>query len=356
MSRFFPDKNKSQIIFDITGCENSYKTMNLTTLPKETKIIRNKNENYFMRTDDIDGASYKPDRRPTRDLSLNISDIPGTQPKPSYNKFKPPFDIMSVDDIDGAKPRINWNLPHSNRHTNPQNPVYKMPTKPEEPAPEVKFVYDGFNFDDIPGVHPKSYKTDKPPRDIFKVDDLPGAKPKISTTKFDPQNRILDVSDINNDGLFHTRRRLDPQNPEYNYDGKILKADFGRAKTNYKHRNNDDFKETDFSLKTSDIPGAKADSQTQWYRNFRRPKVTNEEDDSIEGSTLMLPSMKKQTAELERQRALYKMRGERIQKFENRCVNHESNHVDNVQYLLRQQRNSPVKRARTNMRPRKIVL
>ncbi|OHT02333.1 hypothetical protein TRFO_07158 [Tritrichomonas foetus] len=151
MSRFNPDKNKSQIVFDITGGEKTYQTMNLNTIPKDPPITRTGHENFSLRTDDIDGAQWRPDRRPTRNFTLNISDIDGASPKSAYNKKRPPFDIMSVDDIEGAKPKICRALPHSNRHTDPQNPVYKLPTKPEEPYPEVKFIYDGYNFDDIPG-------------------------------------------------------------------------------------------------------------------------------------------------------------------------------------------------------------
>ncbi|OHT02332.1 hypothetical protein TRFO_07157 [Tritrichomonas foetus] len=184
----------------------------------------------------------------------------------------------------------------------------------------------------------------------MKVSDIEGTHSKHREYKFDKQNRILDVSDINNDGLFHTRRHLNPLNPEYQYDGKVIKADFGMAHTNYKRRNGN----TDLSLKTDDIDGAKADSQTSWYRTFKPPPFDCDEP-TLDSVTVMLPTMKKQTAELERQRALYKMRGERIQRFESRHLKHDAEHVDHVQAILRNQRNTP-KRSRTNIRPPKIVL
>ena len=350
--RFNPDKNKSQIVFDITGGEKHYTTMNLNTIPKDPPIIRSRNENFSLRTDDIDGAQWKPDKRPTHNYTLNISDIEGSSPKPSFNKLKPPFDIMSVDDIDGAKPYIPRNLPHSNRHTDPQNPVYQLSQKPEEPYPVTKFIYDGFSNDDIPGSHPKTYKTSKPPKDIMKTSDIYGARPRRYDEKFDPQNRILDVTDINDDGLFHTRRHLNPLNPEYKFDGQTLKADYGRPHTNYKTRTTG---ETDYSLKTSDIEGAHADSQTQWYRTFKYTPVQDDEP-TEESTSVMLPSMKKQTAELQRQRAIYKMRGERIQRFESRHLRHDTSHCDHLQAVLRNQRSQSAKRPRTNMRPNKIVL
>ena len=186
----------------------------------------------------------------------------------------------------------------------------------------------------------------------MKTSDISGAQPRRYDTRFDPQNRILDVTDINNDGLFHTRRHLNPLNPEYQFDGQTLKADYGRAHTNYKTRKTG---ETDYSLKTKDIEGANADSQTQWYRTFKYTPVQDDEP-TEESTSVMLPSMKKQTMELERQRALYKMRGERIQRFESRHLKHDATHCDHLQAVLRNQRAQSAKRPRSNIRPPKIVL
>ena len=352
--RFNVDKNKSQIVFDITGGEKSYQTMNLNTIPKDPPIIRSRNENFSLRTDDIVGAQCRKDTRPTRNFTLNISDIEGSSSKPMVNHSKPPFDIMSVDDIQGAKPKICRSLPHSNRHTDPQNPVYQLSQKPEEPIPVPKFVYDGFNFDDIPGVHPKTYKTTKPPKDIMKVSDIEGSQPRNRQRNLDPQNRILDVSDINNDGLFKTKRHLNPLNPEYHINGETLIADYGISHTNYKSRNTG---ETDYSLKTQDIDGARADSQTRWYRTFKPPPPPKEEDEyQPQPTSLMLPSMKKQAFELEKQQLMYKMRGERIQRFESRHLKQDSDHIDPIQGLLRNQRLQQNRYPRSNLRRKKIVL
>lgn len=338
MSRFRPDKNVSQIVFDITGGEKSFTTMTMATIPKNPKIVRSKNEDFSLRTDDIDGARWKPDTRRTRDTTLNISDIEGAKPSPSFDPKSKPVDIMAVKDIAGAQPRICRNLPHSNRHTNPLNPEYQLPTKAEEPPPEIPFRYDPLNFDDIPGVHPKSYKTDKPLRDIMKVSDIEGTKPIQRIRKFDAQNRILDVSDINNDGVFHTRRTTNPLNPEYIPGEKL---DFGISHSNYGSRRHD----TDLSLKTSDIDGACADSSTKWYREFKNTPV-HESETTEAATSLMIPSMAKQTAELEKQKAIDKMRSEKIRKFENRHLECEC-HVDSVQAMLRKKRTEQKSRTPT---------
>ncbi|KAH0785219.1 hypothetical protein GPJ56_010862 [Histomonas meleagridis] len=312
----------------------------MSTIPNQKPIVRTKNEDFSLRTDDIDGAQYKPDSRFQHDFVLNISDIEGTKPITHIDKSKAPVDIMNVNDIEGAQPRICRNLPHSKRHTNPLNPEYQLPTKKEEPPPVTKFVYDGFNFDDIPGVHPKSYKPTKPARDIMKVDDIAGARPKFENRRFDTSNRILDVSDINADGMFKTKRHTNPLNPEYNYDGHILENDFGVSHTNYLSRNDN----IDLSLTVNDINGASADSSTQWIRSYRMPKeeADDEDNDRNVQTSLILPSMIKETAILERKKAIDKMRGERIRKFENRHLETVS-HTDKVQAALRKKRNSETK-------------
>ena len=220
---------------------------------------------------------------------------------------------MNVDDIDGASPRICRNLPHSQRHTNPLNPEYQLPTKKEDPPPEPKFVYDGFNFDDIPGVHPKSYKPTKPARH-HEADDIDGARPKYKNRRFDHSNRILDVSDINTDGVFKTKRRTNPVTPEALFRRLCLENDFGVSHTNYLSRNG----KKDFSLTIDEINGASADSSTQWYRNFRRPQRDNADDDSLRANIVNSSCNGKREAILERKRAIDNMRGERIRKFERR--------------------------------------
>lgn len=336
MSRFRPDKNKSQIVFDITGGEK-FASMTMATIPKKQQIIRSNNEDYSLKTDDIIGAKPRIDTRPTHDF-INVHDIDGAKPASPFDHNKPPTDVMAVRDIDGAQPRICRNLPHSQRHTNPLNPVYQLPTKEELPPPEIKFVYDGINYDDIPGVHPKSYKQVRPPKDIMKIDDIPGTQHISKTRRFDSSNRILDVSDINNDGVFHTKRETNPLTPEYYINGENLVADYGKSQTNYKSRKGI----TDYSLKTKDIEGAQHDSSTTWYRTFKNNPIPDE-DGTEESTSLMLPSMSKQTAELERQKAINKMRGDKIRRFESRHLNSDNDHVDHVQAELRQ------RRAKSNM-------
>ena len=357
-TRVVRDKNQSQIVFDITGGEKHYLTMSLRTIPKQQPIIKSPNENYNLRTDDIDGAQYKPPKVYNHNFQLDISDIDGTKTKPMVNESKKPVDIMSVDDIEGAKPRIQRQLPHSARITNPLNPQYQLPTKPEPPIPVPKFIRDSVNVDDIPGAHSKSYQTDKPPRDIMNVNDIPGAHPRKRILTLDPDgtcnglkltntcSRSLQVKDINNDGIFKSTRVTNPLNPVYYYDGQKIEAtDYGKHFPPNLPKN-----PIDFPNSTKDIEGAQADTSTAWYRSFKRPPQPSiEEDDNYTPSgVLMLPSMKKQTKDLEMQERLRQYRGDKVRKYENRNLHAAKGTGDPIQSMLRQQRERNVNPRRLN--------
>jgi hypothetical protein len=334
MARPRPDKNKSQIVFDVTGGEKTFDTMTLRTLPNRTKFIKSQAESFSLRTDDIDGARWVPNPYATRDSNLNISDIEGTRAVPSVNLAVKPIDIMDTSDIEGAHPKCKVGLPNSKRHTNPLMPEYQLPSKVEDPPPELPFLYDGMNFDDIPGVHPRSYKTDKPPRDIMRVSDIPGCRPRQLTRKLDRSNRILDVDDINHGGEFHTKRCTNPLAPEYLINGEVIGNDFGHASSNYRTRRDG----VDFQFTTKDIEGAQADTSTRWIRDFKQPKPVEEgEEMPVSATSLMLPSMVRQTEQLDRQRAIDQMRGEKIRRAENRrLIVRESS--DRLQTLMRKGR------------------
>jgi hypothetical protein len=255
---------------------------------------------------------------------------------------------MAVRDIDGAQPRIYRHLPHSRRHTNPLNPEYELSKKEEPPPPEIPFIYDGINFDDIPGVHPRSYKSDKPARDPLKTSDIPGTHPRPLVRNLDrPPRDVMKVADISDSGAFQSSRRTNPLNPEYEYNGTVLTADYGQPVTNYLSRQDG----LDMSLKTSDIEGAGATPP----RAPRRKEKVAEDDINQPAPTLMLPSMYKQTAELERQRAVNKMRSDRIYRFEHRHLQHRDS-GDKGQSVIRKQRAASVQRSRLGRDADKIVL
>ena len=335
--RYTHDKNKSQIVFDITGGEKNMTSMTMCTIPKKEKIVRSAGQNYSLRTDDIPGAQPRgPPVQRHRDFYYT-NDIEGSSPQPSVDLTKKPIDIMSVKDIQGASPAIQRSLHHSERHTNPLNPQYHLPSYQEPPVPVPKFIRDNINYDDVPGVHSKTYKTDKPPIDIMKTDDIAGAQPKHLIMRY-LGDRSLNVKDINEDGIFKTRRETNPLNPDYYYDGHHLPQDFGIQKSNYKNRRD----HLDLSLKTDDIQGAAADSATLELRNFKAPPPQDDDDYGQPAPVINIPSMAKATQELERQRRIDQYHGEVIRRFENRHLI-ANNYPDAAQNSLMNQRTQALK-------------
>ncbi|OHT11403.1 hypothetical protein TRFO_19130 [Tritrichomonas foetus] len=354
MTRTVRDKNQSQIVFDIHGGEKEFVTMNLRTIPNRQPLIKSQNENFNLRTDDIEGAQYRPPKVYNHNFQYDISDIEGTSTHPMVDPHKKATDIMSVDDIEGAKPKVQRALPHSNRMTNPLNPQYDLPSFKEEPIPVPHFIRDNINVDDIPGTHSKSYKTDKPPRDIMRVDDIQGTQPRKRILNLSGCNRdTLNVKDINNDGIFRSTRVTDPLNPVYLYDGQKIEAtDFGRALPNRHEVSGRNFK-----LNTQDIDGAQADSSTKWYRTFKPPPPPREEDEMKPAELLMLPSMKLQTKELEMQEKIRQYRGDKIHRYENRNLHVSVGTGDPIQAMLRQQReNKKLRNQRNDNHTTKITI
>jgi hypothetical protein len=346
--RHFPEKTQSQIVFDITGGDKGFSTMTMATIPKQRVFARHNTENFSLRTDDIEGARWQSNPIKTRHHTLQVGDIDGARPSTAYDPSRPPTDVMAVRDIDNAQPRIYRHLPHSRRHTNPLCPEYELSKKEEPPPPVVPFIYDGINFDDIPGVHPRSYKSDRPPRDPLKTSDIPGTRPRPLVRNLDrPPRDVMKVTDINDGGEFRSSRHTNPLNPEDPYAGAVLTADYGRPVTNYLSRQDG----LDASLKTSDIDGALATRP----RPPRRKEKVAEDDINQPAPTLMLPSMYRQTAELERQRAVNKMRSDRIYRFEHRHLQHRDP-GDRAQSGIRKQRAASVQRSRLGTDLDKIVL
>jgi len=171
-----------------------------------------------------------------------------------------------------------------------------------------------------------------PPRDIFYTVETAQSKRELNTGS---DKRNFDVTDINNDGIFRSHRVTDPLNPVYRINGEEVRGDdFGHTKAPLPAHSG-----PFYSLTTSDIEGAQAGSATAKYRNFRQPPQVKEEDQPYQPAPLLMtPSMKEQTAELDRQREAYRRRGERILYFENRNLHRETGGVDVPQAILRQQR------------------
>jgi hypothetical protein len=338
-NRSRPDKNASQIVFDITGGDPKLTTMTLSTIPNRPHFVKSPKENFNLRNDDIEGA--RPTRRPKGPYHmtmLDVSDIDGARTKPMVNADRTPTDIMRVDDIAGSRPRIIRQIGHSHRNVNPVDPQYDLPPIPPPPVACRPFIRDPLYNDDVEGAHPMPLHPSCPPRDIMRVDDIPGTQ---TVRHIREMNRpsSLDVKDINTDGIFKTRRVVDPLNPVYFVLGAEIKAeDFGTVKPPPVAR-------TDRRMDTSDIEGAQADTLTRRYRTLKPPQSPPEiDDDGGPPAILMVPSMTAQGKELELKERIRQYRGQKIRMCENRHLTGNQGTGDPVQGILRKQRNCRVGR------------
>ena len=348
-SRFRPDKNASQIVFDISGGEKHLQTMNLQTIPNRQPLAKSPKDSFILRNDDIEGSRYVPPKIHPRN-PLETSDISGSASRPMFDASKPPVDLMRVDDIEGSHPRIIHQLPHSERNVNPVDPRYAWPETSGIKANPLfrteeswKFVRRGstmFN-DDVEGAHPTPVDMSKPPRDIMRVEDISGARPTPETHAVRKGIDSLDVKDINNYRIFKSTRVTNPLNPVYHVHSETISDDFGHARPPPKPRQG-----FDPLYSTKDIDGAQAATSTRKFRAFRQPPPPREEEQWAPAEILMLPSMEKQTKELETKEAIRTMRGEKIRFYENRNLHADYGTGDPIQGALRRQRESRMRGTR----------
>jgi hypothetical protein len=338
--RFHPEKMASQIVFDITGGEKQLQTMTLATIPNKPHLIKNEKDSYLLKVDDIEGARYVPPTIHPRDTHLDIADIDGARVKPMVNPDRPAVDIMAKLDIPGSKPRIFRQLPHSNRMVNPVDPKYDLPSFNPPKIPPPPFIRDKMYNDDVEGAHPMSYKSDKPPKDIMMVDDIPGTRPVRQIRELQGIDTLC-VKDINSDRIFKSSRRVDPLNPVYEYDGMEKRPDdFGKVRAPLAGHSG-----PDRIMDITDIEGTHSDASTKRHMAFRHPRPPVEAE-AKPAEILMIPSMKKQTKELEMQQAARTARGEKIRYYENRNLHAEMGTGDPIQAALRRQREERKKKCR----------
>lgn len=119
------------------------------------------------RTDDIEGAHplLKEYQYTNRQDLYNVNDIDGAQPRKLTKELNESF-LLRTNDIEFAQPRcVEF---RTNRHINPIDPEYKLPSYTTAPIPKPKFIRDQIDISDIEGTRPgKLYPYEK--RDIINV-------------------------------------------------------------------------------------------------------------------------------------------------------------------------------------------
>jgi len=144
---------------------------------KKNSVFTNKVD-FINKIDDIERA------RPSKEVILN---------KPNFN--------LDISDIERAHPKkLFWN---SQRHVNPLNPVYKLPSyiKAEPEAPP-KFIRNQIDISDIEKTKPNKLYPMKI-RSFKTYDEIKGVHPKKPYVRKEIHDS-LNLSDINIKKKFDT--------------------------------------------------------------------------------------------------------------------------------------------------------
>jgi hypothetical protein len=200
--------------------------------------------------------------------------------------------------------------------------------------PPPRFIRDSLYNEDVEGAHPAVPDFSHPPRDIMRLDDVSGTRPRQRIRELKRGNDSMDVRDINTGGTHKWTRIIDPLDPVYFYNGEHHRSDgFGKVRRPLApHVGHNRI------LDVTDIEGTETDARIKRYHAFRQPPPPDPEDDTAPADILMVPSMAKQTKELEMQRAIMKYRGDKIRAYEGRSMHNEKGTGDAIQAMLRQQR------------------
>ena len=208
------------------------------------------------------------------DFINKVDDIEYAQPKKEKILNKPNF-ILNVRDIEKAYPKkVNPNI---QRHVNPLNPVYKLPSYPIPPPPTPpKFIRDQIDISDIEKARPNKLFPLKM-RPVKTYDEIIGNHPKK------PYVRKIFYDSFNyNDVSKKVKkyRNTNPLDPEYDkqYGGYIEGSKPGLPFYDF---NSDNSKN---SLCVDDIDGTFPGSKN-YYANYRYDNKERYETKDILGAS-----------------------------------------------------------------------
>lgn len=243
---------------------NMYRTMSICSLGPTT--VPSEKRSFARDTDplakDIDGS--QPSNRYAKFLNkpsfYDTADVQGSKSMTLHKTRNGPVDnTLRVDDIDGARARVRDKFLQTNRHIDPLNPNYNLPSfSPAEPH-VPKFIRDPLSISDIDGT--KSTPLAKyDMRTMNKIDDIEGTqpswKPRHARARLEaPPKDIMEVNDISKRThrfKDHTTRVVDPVMPVYVVNGMEIMSDpkYTRPKKN------PEFIADTHLLMTADIEGA----------------------------------------------------------------------------------------------------
>eukprot|EP01138_Halocafeteria_seosinensis_P004942 gb/GECG01005054.1/.p1 GENE.gb/GECG01005054.1/~~gb/GECG01005054.1/.p1 ORF type:complete len:516 (+),score=56.13 gb/GECG01005054.1/:1-1548(+) len=253
-------KSASSFVSDFDVQPDMFQTMSISSssrpsLPTERKYFRTHNLAYT--TQDIEGATPKV-RHPSRnkpDLHRN-DDIEKSHPQELHGPIshgKPDY-TLTVKDIEGAECKPDRFK--TTRSVNPLDPEYNIPEAEHKPPSPQSYKYFGFYCDDIEGTQSVSHYARPIRKNPLDTSDIDGTHCKRG--KDSRRNWNYEVNDINNEGVWKSRRSSNPLNPVHSINGMRIRDDPRSKPTVYHRELKGDHPY--FPLSTLDIEGAQADS------------------------------------------------------------------------------------------------
>ena len=180
---------------------------------------------------DIDGArstvpySDRYSNKPT----FNNADVAGSVSRPLTHSRNVRDLSLYIDDIDGTRHSIKYRMMRTKRHVNPLVPEYDLPSFVPARVPEVPFMRDSMNSDDVEGSRPKPLQKFQL-RDNISTDDIVGAqacwRPMHMRVRLENEpHDIMSIGEITlKKKRFQDRgqRSTDLMNPIYEVNGMVI--------------------------------------------------------------------------------------------------------------------------------------
>ena len=280
----------AQTSFPNSGITNTLSLQNSTNIDFNYPSLNRKDLMYLSTLTNNDFKIRKFKQLHTnRNWSINLYnlDIEGSSPR-KFGAFNQKIDYTNKnDDIDKSSPRklhiklnkpeynlansdIEYSQPHCvkckiTRHLNPLEPKYNLPTSPEYPPYEPRFIRDSMKVDDIEGAKPRKIMSQNILRESLKNNDVKDSwprKPYVRKSKYEFMN-YRDVTHTE----FKTKRSTNPLEPTYRMkflDGSQIK--FGPIEGNKPMVGSQYMYKVPMNLKIDDIAGSNPGSKNKFKK------------------------------------------------------------------------------------------
>jgi hypothetical protein len=253
----YPSLNRKDLIYSRCLDGTDFKLRKFKQLDTKRDWSLN---NYNL---DIKGAAPKriAPFSQKEDFSINITDIAKASPKQLYPTYhnKPDY-TLSNRDIEKSMPKGHDCSFKSNRHVNPLEPQYTLPSCNDKfEVFQPKFLRDNIDVSDIAGAQPRKYLKWEKRDNMSMYDDIVRYDYQKKKKLFQSQPRYdyMNCKDINNKHVIKGRG-CGPLDPEYTlgYYGGV-KYSYGHvegSKPNAFSRYHTE--QFGYNLRTDDIEGA----------------------------------------------------------------------------------------------------